>query len=721
VSGCLNENALTDVLEAGPSSVSEAHLAECERCRQVIAILAARADTNLARQSAPEPDAPSGPPRAARLPRPGDVVGRYIIGHRLGAGGMSVVYAARDPELNRDLAIKVIRPELGAAERMEQRLIRESRAMARLVHPNVLAVYDVGRAQDHVFIAMELARDGTLADWLAAERHTWREIAARLCLAGRGLIAAHEVGLVHRDFKPENVLCTADGGVRVADFGLVATEADEVVRVARPPAADSASSSPSLDLTAPLLTRTGLLLGTPRYMAPEQHDGKKAGPAADQFAFAVTLWEALYQEYPFAGESYSELAAEVKGGRLRPQPAGSDVPPAVHQVLVRALSVDPEARWPSMAALVEVLERHIASRSALPEPSDAKVRAEVRALRRRLASAEASGQAGRYAEALETARAVVAESEPVGHVPLHAEALYCLGNVEEWSGDNAAAERTLTRAVVEAARARDDALAARIWCDLLRVIGLRARRTADALLMLPAAEAALARCADDPVLQGLFHLTHGAILDEHGELDGSLAATFLALDVWSRHFGPTDLQTARAFNNVGRTLTRLGRFEEAHAHYRHVFDIYETTLGPDHPHMAMWANNIGELLFLEGAHQEARAHHERALAIRQRSLRPDHPWIGLSHHNLAAALADLGHLDDARHHAERAVAIETAALGADHPELGESLALLGSILERTGDLDGAALHRARAREVLARTLRPGHSRWHHLRRFLGDP
>ena len=280
----------------------------------------------------------------------------YRVERELGAGGMGVVYLARDLRLDRDVAIKLHTALLG--EPGAERLVREARAMAQLTHPHVATVYEVGTWTGHPYVAMEYVDGGTARTWLAAERRGPREIIALYLAAARGLAAAHAHGLVHRDFKPDNVLIGTDGRVRVADFGLAR-------------AFDSVEDAVTTERVAPALptvTATGAVLGTPAYMAPEQRERAPVGPAADQFAFAVSLWEALAGERPFAGETGDAIAAAVSAGAVRPAPPESAMPRAVHRVLSRALSADPVARFPSMKALVAELEAAIAParRSFLP-------------------------------------------------------------------------------------------------------------------------------------------------------------------------------------------------------------------------------------------------------------------------------------------------------------------------------------------------------------------
>ena len=238
-----------------------------------------------------------------------ETIGRFRIDRELGSGGMGIVYAAHDPQLDRTIAVKILRrqdegPSEGA------RLLREAQAMARLRHRNVLTVYEAGDHDGQIYVAMEYALGGTLAEWIDAGPRPWREVLDVLIPAGRGLAAAHQAGLVHRDFKPANVLLDGEGNALVSDFGLARAGGEPE------PLPDALEETQRGDdskrLLQVLLTRTGALVGTPAYMSPEQFAGLQATPRSDLFAFCVVLHEALYGRRPFAGHSVGEVAALVR-------------------------------------------------------------------------------------------------------------------------------------------------------------------------------------------------------------------------------------------------------------------------------------------------------------------------------------------------------------------------------------------------------------------------
>ena len=266
----------------------------------------------------------------------GTLVGRYVVAERLGWGGMGVVYRARDPRLGREVALKLVMPVHGV-EAAQARLETEAQAMAKLNHPNVVAVHDIGTYNEQLFIAMELCGGGSLARWIK-QPQPWRAIVARFIAAGHGLAAAHRIGLVHRDFKPDNVLLASDGSVKVSDFGLVR-------EAARAMAADA-------------------IEGTPAYMAPEQLELGAVDARADQFAFGVSLWEALCGTVPFrADDATTDLLAstlEAIRSRRRLREATVTAPKRVLKIVERALEPEPDARWPRLDDMLRALQTELA-------------------------------------------------------------------------------------------------------------------------------------------------------------------------------------------------------------------------------------------------------------------------------------------------------------------------------------------------------------------------
>jgi tetratricopeptide (TPR) repeat protein len=276
----------------------------------------------------------------------GGTIGRYVVLELLGRGGMGVVYAAYDPVLDRKIALKLLSDPEDDGTAGRARMRREAQALAKLSHPNVVVIHDVDDHGKGIYLAMELVQGTTLRVW--EHRRPWREVLAAYLDAARGLAAAHTAGLIHRDFKPENVLVGTNGRVRVTDFGLarLAPEGDGV---------------PVLGELSSDLTQQGMVMGTPSFMAPEQIDGEPVDARSDQFSWCLCAWEALFGAPPWPISKLEVRSAAMKTDVPRP-PAKTHVPRAVTRVLLRGLSPDPAKRWPDMTSLVAAMERARTSR-----------------------------------------------------------------------------------------------------------------------------------------------------------------------------------------------------------------------------------------------------------------------------------------------------------------------------------------------------------------------
>ncbi|WP_437632949.1 tetratricopeptide repeat protein [Sorangium sp. So ce854] len=844
----------------------------------------------FADRSAPAAPAPPGAEAPPDL-RPGARLGRFEVIDGLGRGAMGVVVRARDPVLGREVAIKVLRPEAlgrsGTAQ-ARARLVREAQAMARIKHPNVVTVHEVVVEGAQVLVVMEHVAGRTLRAFCAEARRPTAELLAAFLQAGEGLAEVHSAGLVHRDFKPDNVLVGADGRVRVTDFGLVglAGRADTSAEVSPAGAAAEASpagaaaeaspagaaaevspaATPAAAAARPAgpadpLTRAGSILGTPAYMAPEQHLGQPADARADQFAFCVSLWEALAGERPFDGETYDELRANVAAGRAREPPRGA-IPAWIRRCLARGLSVDRDQRYPDMAALLaalrrdpaaarrrglaaalgialaglaaiglarlrpdgiceggearlagvwdeatkgkvraafagtgrphaedtyrrvegaldgrarawvamyadsceatrvrgeqseglldlrtaclerrrqemtaltalfargpdpEVLDRSVqaslalpglegcadtrALTAAIPPPADAAARARVDALRGRLAEVRALAEAGKFAEALALARPIADEARATGYAPVEAEALLALGRAQRDAHDARGAEATLGEAARAASRARDDALAADAWTQLIYVIGYQDARHADALALRLAAEGAVERIEDVPAASARLSSTLALVLNEQGKHGEAAPLAERALAGLREALGPDHPEVAIAESRLGSVLVRLERFDDAERAYQGARSTQERVLGPEHPHVALTFNNLGRLFTAQGRNREALPFIERAVALQEKALGPDHPFLAASLNNLGNALIMLGETDRARSAHERALAIRERALGPDHPDVAATLNNVGAVLEMQRKLAEAAPHYARALAIRERALGPDH-------------
>ena len=352
---CLHESQVFAFIAGERDAQVEEHIDECSQCRQLLAELVRKKTTDrdpatdetfAVTPSNPATDRTAlaseqhtSPPTGANEWAPGTRVGRYVVLSRIGRGGMGTVFRAEDVELGRPVALKRLHADADSESRA--RLVREARSAAQLQHPNVVTVHEVGEDAGTPFLAMELVDGVTLTAWLKETTRSWREIVDVVAQAGRGLSAAHERGLVHRDFKPDNVLVDRTGRARVADFGLAR-------------ASDATPSQPTKHVSVDTrLTATGSLAGTPAYMAPELVEGGAPDTRSDQYAFAVTLYEALRGQHPFEGDTAARLWVEMAAGRVRS--GGRSVPAWLDKCVRRGLAVEPAHRWPDVGSFVAAI------------------------------------------------------------------------------------------------------------------------------------------------------------------------------------------------------------------------------------------------------------------------------------------------------------------------------------------------------------------------------
>ena len=763
------------------------------------------------------------------LPR-GASLGRYLVLGVLGAGGMGVVYSAYDPELDRKVAIKLLRTDIAGedAGQARRRLLREAQAMARLQHPQVIAVYDVGTIKSQVFIAMELIEGSTLSGWLKAKPRRRDEILEVFTLAGRGLAAAHAAGLVHRDFKPDNVLVGKDGQVRVTDFGLARKVSG---------GDDLANTSHVSD---PTLNEPGALVGTPRYMAPEQYSGDPVDQRTDQFSFCVALYEALYGVAPFAGDTIGSRGFNVVRGRVLSAPADARVPAWLRQVLLRGLSVRPESRytdmegllvalnrdrrgvpklwlativvvvaalgvnlvyhlrkedrealcrgseaklkgiwdparkqelktrllgtgkpyaadswqrieqvldeyaqsWVSMrtaacmatmrgqqpAAVLELRDRCLddglhevkaftnvlatgaadmvlessnsavhelpsvarcadveALRAPPPLPENPKERAEVQRLTEKIHAVRAEQRFGSYGLAINEARQLVEQASRVKYLPVKAEALSLLGQVEQ-PVDARRAEKTLVQAAAAAFESHNQKLVAETWIRLTALTGNILREPEKAASWEMLADAALEALSpsDAEPLQAQLQLARCRVEIAKRSYDKAIKFCQQALTLGSKVYGDSRPEVADVLHVLATAYRGKADYAHAMQNYKEALEVEQKGLGSVHPSIASNLRGIGLTLILQNRGSDAQPYLERALGIMQQSLGQDHIRTSDFYLLVGKNLLALNRVADAELPLRRCFSIREKATDAETVRaearyfLGQALARLGS-------------------------------------------
>jgi tetratricopeptide (TPR) repeat protein len=723
-----------------PESMEElaAHFASCSDCRAIL--------HELARSSLLGLPVPGSQPLAR-----GAQVGRYVILDPVGSGAMGVVYAAYDPELDRRVALKLLRPEVASAEEGSARLWREARAMARLSHPHVIAAHDIGTADGRVFVAMEFVDGTTLRRWLEAERRDWRAVLAIFLQAGRGLAEAHAAGIVHRDFKPDNVLVGSDGRVRVTDFGLALTGAP--------------TAPPSSDMD---VTRTGQMVGTPAYMAPEQLRGGEATPASDQFGFCVALYEALHGERPFAGATLAELTEAVSGGHAREASVG---PAWLRRSILRGLSPVPGDRHPSMAALLGEMER---AQTRAPTrwwlAAGFLILAAFLGLRLRTRPAELCAGATPRLESLWNGDAKAAVERAFGAVkqPYAGQAFASASqSVDEFAG----AWRAARTEVCQATRLRGEQSEAlmdlRIRCldDELQELSTLTEiwRSADAAVVRKAVSAAQAlsrpkECVERrslPVTKppspeeaarvdaARLVLARGKVFNDAGKYKDGLALSAGGLaEARALHHPPLlaealylhallqtklgdpaaektfreaavvadaaqdDSLRARSWGNLVFALATANRFREAHELVPQM-EAARARAGINPGLGAAIEMYLFDLGLIEGHFDEALVHAERALSLDQQAASGE-LRIATDLSAVSESLERLGRFSEALEHAQRAAAITERLLGPVHPKVASAILMMADADFDLGRLSDALALQQRALAILQETFGPEH-------------
>lgn len=654
----------------------------------------------------------------------GEALDRYVILDRLGSGGMGEVYSAWDPVLDRKVAVKVLRTDFEGSqlgEELQTRLLQEAQSLAKLSHPNVVTVHDVGTAGNRVYLAMEFAEGRTIKQWLEQKpRPTWRAILEVFLAAGEGLVAAHAQGITHRDFKPDNVIVGSDGRVRVMDFGLAHGTAKKKEAGRR------------------TITQPGAMLGTPAYMSLEALHGQPTDFRSDEFCFCVSLYEAFYGYRPFLGDSPAAIAVEIAANRVRDVPRDTQVPRRLLQLLLKGLRAEPSERFQTMRALLVQLgrtrstrERRVAIVSAatlaviavglagltsyrartrcaevetrLASVWDPSVKRQVRqafeATKKPWAAAawrDVEGRLDAYTAQWVTLRRAACEGSAERNDEQLGQEIVCLSrrlsDLEATTqlfmkADAEVVERAVStagalqpvascrqagvvakrRAEVESTRAQLSAIRARLdagkYADALAMateFAARARKEGD---RDAAAEASFLmavgkmRAGD---AKGADALIEESILSAEAEQDDELQARGWVERVGFAAFGAPVADADRWVRFARASVDRVGKPAELEAGL---------------------ANNLGVLAYLRGQYADAVEAHQRALGLRIALLGKTHPLVARSHSNLGSAYKQLGQFADARAQYEHALEIEEAALDPSHPQVADTLNNLGNVLQ----------------------------------------
>ncbi|WP_224245823.1 serine/threonine-protein kinase [Hyalangium gracile] len=709
---------------------------------------------------------PGSVPAIAATPEWRSLASRYIVLDELGRGGMGTVRAAYDTRLDRRVALKLMRLEQDErGSSLHVRMLREAQSMARLSHPNVVAVYDAGTLDDGtVFIAMELVEGQTLRQWCHGSR-PWREVLGMFLAAARGLSAAHAAGLVHRDFKPENVLVGKEGRPRVTDFGLA--------RAAAPRGVDPASVGQQVNGPD---TDHGLLVGTPLYMAPEVLSGQPVDTRSDLFSFCVALYEALYQQPAFPGEGISERWEAQRQGRINPPPESSPVPAWVRAVVCRGLSADPLQRPASMQELIAALEADPEQKRrarlrvaglvvgtgalvALAFTWGTRERVDCQQMERRLSGVWDAPLRQQLRKALLATGLSYAEGT--------AERVQAAldGYAGEWS--------RLRTEVCEAGRGSDEG---QLELITLQVSCLERRRAQlGAVVKLLSADSnpemvsqslqavgllpPLEECANTQALTAAVPLPREPAARARAEAlqakvdrlesmwmagkyqEGVVLGREVLPEVEALDHAPL---RAQALYHLGRLNGAMGHFEQADALLRQALVqaarskddvlmarlwnmlIWNAEVRMSRPPDALSTETVlletaversgdalaraeslhilGGMFYKVGRLEDALSRFQQAAVHMEKVLGPGHPFVAAMHNNMGVVLTELGRFEEARTSYERALLMTQKALGPEHPEMGNTLTGLGRALVRVGALDDAERHLLRGLTISEKAL-----------------
>jgi tetratricopeptide (TPR) repeat protein/predicted Ser/Thr protein kinase len=674
-------------------------------------------------------------PLPFEVPAPGHVLlERYTVLGQLGEGGMGVVLSVYDARLDRRVALKLLRPgeESGNSQGEQGRFLREAQAMARLNHPHVVAVYDAGALETgSLFIAMEHVEGQTLRRW--QQQRSWRDVLDKYLDAGRGLAAAHAAGLIHRDFKPDNVLVGQDGRVRVTDFGLA--RADSLPATERGPTPSSSALPPQALMAS--LTLPGTWMGTPRYMAPEVLKGQRADARSDLYSFCASLYEALYGQLPFTGDSVSELLKAQQAGKSAP-PARSNVPEWVGRTVLQGLRADPALRLTSMGVLLEALQDdpEVKRRLRLRQGAGALVTVALAGLAvwgwwsqhdqgcgrmgLRLAGVWDTAVKAKVEQALlgtglsyapGTAERVAAALDAYAGAWLKQRTEVCEG-AEQAGGAQARGLVLLRESCLEQRRSQLQALTELLsQAPDAQLVG----KAVQVVLALPPLE----YCADaraltasvpppeDPAIRAKVESLQAQVdrlevLVEAGRYpEGLLLAETLLPQAKAIGYAPLH---ARTLLLSARLHKETGAYAEAEEWARQTITV--ASQGRDIPALSRAWSLLVRLVGQQGRNQEALLMQPASEALAE--LADDDLVRATAISSLGSVLSDLGRYEEAQKAHERVLALRQKALGSEHPDTTNSLNNLGGVLYYLGKYEEAREIHARALALREKILGPEH-------------
>ena len=684
----------------------------------------------------------------ATLPR-GTALGRFVVLGLVGRGAMGEVYGAYDPELDRKIAIKLVRAGGGLgsdAAEGRTRLMREAQATAKVSHPNVVVVYDAGTFGERVFIAMEFVEGHTLRYWLQERERTGQEILEAFLAAGRGLAAAHEKELVHRDFKPDNVMVARGGQVRVMDFGLARIadggqaspheapralaawpagggpfDLEATPHLGGPVVDDVLASGMATFAFRDKITATGALLGTPAYMSPEQFQGRLAGARSDQFSYCVALHEALFGARPFSGRTLEELAENVVKGNVAEPPASRRVPARVRKALERGLSADPDARFSTMHDLLSEIDQGAgAGRGGFASGAAAKLAG--------VWEAPVAGQPVGTPQKEAMQAAFLATGKAYAAVAFASASASLDRYAHRWS--------EIYVEVCEATHVRGEQSAEildlRMAClmegldDLKALCRLFRAATAEVVANADKAASALGtleRCQDVKLLRALvrppedaetraaverlrLRLVEVRALARVGRIaDGVEAAVPLVEEARHVAYGPL---LAEALLLRGTLQTEAARVDEALPVFEEAFSEAELSRHDEvAADAAIWIVAVAG--YYQSRFDVAEVWGRYAETLLRRMGGHDLLW-GWYFNNRANIRELQGRLAESIEDGRLAAAAKERALGAESPDLAQSIGNLANHMTIGGDFEGAFAANARALTILTETVGPDHPR-----------